>query len=138
MKKKQTIKNISIIFILAFSMVIPTYIFADNVNISQEINFGVDIFTKGDINSESQDLDSLFNNLDKYKSYPMHAALIRKYINKAAEGTKDISDVKIDLLKLYEKIIIRYNPKNEITIFDRSFVAMFIASYNYPEFPSKI
>ncbi len=107
--------------------------------VAQEIDWGVPVFEADPPEAPPPgDFDALFRLLDERRSFPVHAELLTRFIGATATGTRGLDEVRNDLTRLLELTLLRYNPEDPLTVFDRAFVSMHVATYNYDHFPSRV
>lgn len=107
--------------------------------VAQEIDFGVAIFERDQVAPPAPgELDELFRQLDERRSYPVHAHLLTAYIGASTTGTRGVDEVRTDITRLVEGTLLRYNPEDPLTVFDRALVAMHVATYNFDQFPGRV
>lgn len=112
-------------------------VFAAPSNISSRIDFGSDIFSPqikiGDL--DFQNLKILIET--EPRNIPLHAHLLSTYVGKAVLGTKSLSESVAEVEKLLSFVLLRFDPQNSVTYFDRAYLFMLVANLGYQNFNSR-
>jgi len=111
--------------------------FAASTNISARIDFGIDIFSP-QIKIGELDFSTLKTLIEtEPKNLPLHAHLLSTYVGKAVLGTKSLGESVAEVEKLLSFVLLRFDPQNSCTYFDRAYLFMLVANLGYQNFNAR-